>query len=344
MMQKMKNTSTDFGKLLGPISNIQLQAALDEFGLGELESATAIPFGLFGQNIFIKNTLGKEYVLRTHSHYDWQLPTEHFFGKLIHEKTHVPSPWPYLFTESDKIFGFKFGFAMLPRLPGQNTADPQVYNNLDSTKKSQLAEALARSLHELQKLTWPYSGKYNPSRSEVEEFKDGYINRTISRAKDNLETSESYAPMKSEDKQWAEQLLGQFKGLDEGAFQPVIVHEDYNKNNVTVAFTGSECHVTGLFDLMTAHFGDGLADLPRQFSMFVEDDPALAKLYLQSYFTDIDLDGSTKNRLLLYLIDDRLLVWQYYHRPEHIDQWEQEPNFRKWLETYISVMNDSVRT
>ena len=120
-------------------------------------------------------------------------------------------------------------------------------------------------------------------------------------------------------------------------------NKESNRISMVVEFKNSACHITGLFDLMTAHFGDGLADLPRQFCMFIEDDPMLAKLYLQSYFTDATVDASTRDRLLLYLIDERLLVWEYFHRPDHIDEWEHEPNFRTWLEAYINVMLEATK-
>lgn len=40
----MRKKTTNYGKLLGEISDRQLQAALDTFKLGELKSASAMPF------------------------------------------------------------------------------------------------------------------------------------------------------------------------------------------------------------------------------------------------------------------------------------------------------------
>lgn len=68
---------------LGTLTSDQLQRALDRFGLGRLLSAAPVPFGLFGQNVFVTSSAG-DYVLRGCPHYDWQFPSEQFFARLLH--------------------------------------------------------------------------------------------------------------------------------------------------------------------------------------------------------------------------------------------------------------------
>src|SRR5579872_2347774 len=82
---------TQYSKRLGAISPEQFQAALNHFGLGQFLSAEAIPFGLFGQNVFVTSSTG-EYVFRGAAHYDWQFPKEQFVANLLHERTNVPVP------------------------------------------------------------------------------------------------------------------------------------------------------------------------------------------------------------------------------------------------------------
>lgn len=49
----------EYSKHLGLISRDQFQAALNRFGLGKFLHAEPIPFGLFGQNVFLTSTEGE---------------------------------------------------------------------------------------------------------------------------------------------------------------------------------------------------------------------------------------------------------------------------------------------
>ena len=68
----------EYSKRLGEISPEQFQAAFERVDLGDFMRAEPVPFGLFGQNVFVTSTQG-EFVLRGVPHYDWQFPTERFF-------------------------------------------------------------------------------------------------------------------------------------------------------------------------------------------------------------------------------------------------------------------------
>lgn len=46
-----------YSQRLGVISDQQFQAALDRFHLGHFIKAEAIPFGSFGQNVFVTSTM-----------------------------------------------------------------------------------------------------------------------------------------------------------------------------------------------------------------------------------------------------------------------------------------------
>ena len=65
----------NYSRRLGEISPHQFQKALDHFDLGMFVQAEPIPFGLFGQNVFVSSTKG-EFVLRGNPHFSWQFPTE----------------------------------------------------------------------------------------------------------------------------------------------------------------------------------------------------------------------------------------------------------------------------
>jgi hypothetical protein len=103
--------SPEYSKRLGEISDVQLQAAPDRFGLGKLVAAEPVKSGLFGQHIFVSSTVG-EFVLRGVPHHQWQLPTEQFFARMVAEQTRVPAPWLFLIDPDTNIFGWSFAITV----------------------------------------------------------------------------------------------------------------------------------------------------------------------------------------------------------------------------------------
>src|SRR5258708_20502752 len=112
--------SREYSKRIGAISDGQLQAALDRFGLVKLVAAEPVKSGLFGQNIFVTST-GGEFVLRGAPHHQWQLPTEQFFARMVAERTRVPAPRPFLIDPATAIFGWSF--AIMPKMRGLQLSD-----------------------------------------------------------------------------------------------------------------------------------------------------------------------------------------------------------------------------
>ncbi len=156
-----------YSQRLGIISDAQFQAALDRFQLGHFIQVEAIPFGNFGQNVFVSSTTG-EYVLRGQPHFEWQFPTEQFFVQQLHERTSVPVPWPYLIDDTSDIFGWSF--VLMPRMPGLQLADSEIKKQLSTVEKRGIAYALGENLAQMQKLTWPIAGRYNAATRSVEPF------------------------------------------------------------------------------------------------------------------------------------------------------------------------------
>src|SRR5919112_6694730 len=110
----------EYSLRLGAIDDDQFRLALQRLGLGEFVCAEPVGGGLFGQNVFVASTTG-EYVLRGAPHYDWQLPSERFFARLLHERTRAPVPWPYVIDPAADIFGWTY--AVMPRMPGLQLTD-----------------------------------------------------------------------------------------------------------------------------------------------------------------------------------------------------------------------------
>ncbi len=132
-----------YSERLGRISDEQFQATLHRFDLGTFLYAEVIPFGSFGQNVFITSTKG-DFVLRGDPHFPWQFPTEQFYVQQLHEHTQVPVPWPYLIDYQHDIFGWSY--VIMPRMDGLSLEDPQVRSQLGKEELYAIARAIGENL------------------------------------------------------------------------------------------------------------------------------------------------------------------------------------------------------
>lgn len=347
-----------YSQRLGMITDEQFQAVLDCFKLGRFLQAEPISFGLFGQNVFITSSKG-EYVLRGQPHWQWQFPTEQFFAQLIHERTQVPVPWPYHIQPSTEIFGWSF--VLMPRMPGLQLADPQIKAQLGFTDRCGIARALGENLARMQDVKWPISGRYNAATQSVEPFdlaqelaspfpveSDAqlaampptpitYSERVKTVIRHLLARSHmrNAATTTREDIRWVEDLIADAQDALDDTFEPCLLMEDYKEDNVVVTQEHGEWRVSGVFDLMTAHFGDGEADLSRPIAWYLERDPHLAQEFLDAYRGLKPFRPGFVKRFPVYMLLDRAILWSYcQHNGLH--WWDASWTFRDWASQYTS--------
>lgn len=328
-------TGLTYGQRLGWIEDRQLQAALDRFDLGQLCSAAPIPFGLFGQNLFISSTRG-EFVLRGTPHYDWQLPAEQFFARLLHERTAAPVPWPYLVDPATDIFGWSY--ALMPRMRGLQLADPAVQRQLSSADRQGIARAMGANLAQMQRLTWQHAGRYNLASATIEPLGMSYGAWVVGRIRELLASAQVHsARTTAADVAWVEQVLERAQPALAEPLEPCFVMEDYKEGNTVVERAGDGWRVSGVFDLMTAHMGDGEADLSRPTAIYLDADPALAASFLAAYKEQTTLRPGFAARFPVYMLYDRIIIWEYLERAE--PGWQQEPQtLREWAGPYIGAL------
>src|ERR1700732_3657251 len=137
-------------KRLGPLHAEPSDASLARFGLVKFIRAELIPFGLFGQNVFVTSSAG-EFVLRGSPHFGWQFETERFFVDLLHEQTAVPVPSPYLIDTSPEIFGWSY--VLMPCMPGIQVDDPKARALLSPADRRQMAHAMGETLAAMRQVT-----------------------------------------------------------------------------------------------------------------------------------------------------------------------------------------------
>ncbi len=345
-----------YSQRLGTLSDAQFQVALDRFQLGHFISAEPIPFGSFGQNVFVSSTTG-EYVLRGQPHFQWQFPTEQFFTRQLHERTSVPVPWPYLIEPTPDIFGWSF--VLMPRMSGLQLADPESKKQLGLEDKRGIAQALGENLAQMQEVTWPIAGRYNsatdtigpfertyefaipsvvgsantePSIISYSELVKGHLRHRLTRAQEW-----NAAATTLEDISWVEKLIAEARDALEETFEPCLIMEDYKEGNLVVTQQDKRWQVSGVFDLMGAIFGDSEADLSRPIAEYLNEDPQLAGEFFAAYRKHKALRPSFAKRFPIYMLLDRAILWEFFQRHGWC-WWPEQWTFRDWASQYLSPL------
>ncbi|GHO89100.1 phosphotransferase family protein [Dictyobacter formicarum] len=341
-----------YGQRLGRLEDQQFQAALDRFGLGALLRTAPITSGNFGQNVFVTTNQG-EFVLRGCPHFDWQFPTEQFFARLLHEKSQVPAPWPYLVDEEVDIFGWSY--VLMPRMAGLQITDPLVYDPLPEQDKQQIAQAMGTTLAQLHRVTWPICGRYDlrtqtiqplqlhqemawpfpasaPSHKPVQL---PFSQLVIAVVRHHLQLQYSKQLISSQDATWGAHIIEQATWAADDTFQPALVFADYSKHNLVVERRSEQWHVSGIFDLMSLFFGNSEMDLSRPVATLLEEGKPRAQAFLQAYLQAHQARPGFAARFAMYMLMDRLVIWAFA-KESHKRWWDESLTFQQWAEPFVS--------
>lgn len=347
-----------YSQRLGMIADEQFQAALDRFNLGKFSKAEPVSFGNFGQNVFVSSVEG-EFVLRGSPHFWWQFPTEQFFTRLLHERTEIAVPWPYLIDPGTDIFGWSF--VLMPCMPGLQLNDPRVKEHLSADDRLSIAHAIGENLAKMQQVTWPISGRYNPVTDAVEPFDlatelawpfpvlsnkqlaampptvISYSKRVTACLRHHLASSQAHntAATTREDLLWVELIIADAQDALDDAFEPCLLMEDYKEGNLVVMQHNGKWQVSGVFDLMGAHFGDGEADLARPIGEYLNEDAQLARTFLDAYRAIKPLRPGFINRFPVFMLLDRAILWEFFQR-HNLRWWPASWTFRDWAGKYMT--------
>lgn len=325
-------TGRTYSARLGELTSRQIQAALSRFDLGEFVEATPVTQGLFGQNVFIASTTG-QYVLRGTPHYPWQFPKERFGATLLHERTQVPVAYPYLLDPSNDIFGWSY--LLVPRMSGISPTD----SRLTKTDQVDVARAMGQNLVQMHTLTWAVSGDYDLASNTIRPFGGGFAQWFISDLRHWLTKAQTHGAITTGDVAWTERVIGDAQSALLMDFQPCFVMNDHNPNNVVVDRAHGEWRVTGLFDLMEYYFGDNEADLVRLMAVHMDAEQPhgaqLAHAFGAAYLESRPPRPGFAERYRLYMLRDRLIVWEYGTRPG-MNWFPEGQSFCDYAERYMA--------
>jgi aminoglycoside phosphotransferase (APT) family kinase protein len=327
-----------YSNRLGAIDDDQFAAALRRAGLGAFVSAAPVENGLFGQNVFLTATTG-EYVFRGAPHWHdgrpddaWQFPKERLYADLLHARTDAPVAWPQRLDEARDIFPWPYLIA--PRLPGLCLADPAARAGLGANDLLAVAEAMGETLARLQAATLEAAGDFDPAAQALAPFPRGYGGHLTDEIARHADAAGRFD---AEDLAWLDGLLA---ADTESPGPACFVHNDYHWGNLLAERTPDGWRISGVRDLMTATFGDPAADFARPCcGWFDSGAAACAPAFLAAYRRAGGTAAPTPGRLGLLTAYERLLIWEYFTRP---DAPEPEPlrgrTFRDWAGRYVRRM------
>ncbi len=330
------STTRVYSARLGPITDAQLQAALDRWGLGRLLGAEPVRWGNFGQVLFLSSTAG-DFALRGAPHWPWQFREEKLLVDLLHERTQAPVPWPYLVDDDPTIFGWPY--VLMPRLPGLAVEDPEVAAILSPDDRRNISWALGDTLAEMQELTWLLPGAYDPQIREVAPLGEDFGGWVAGRIRRSLEAARRHTPhyTTAADAAWVEDVLHGVGTALREPFVPRFTMQDYKYQNAGVERVQGGWRISGVFDI-GGWFGDGEAALSRQVAMYLETDPTgdLARAFIGAYLSRRSARPGFGERFAAYMLDERLGIWEWAQR-EHMVWWDPRLSLREWVEPFATA-------
>ncbi len=341
-----------YSKRLGAISDQQFEAVAARLKLGRFLKAAPTTTGLFGQNVFVTTTAG-EFVLRGAPHWvkgmhetvwhqedRWQFTKETFFADQLHARTNAPVPWPMLHDESSDILGWPY--LVMPRMPGECFGDRSILRALAPEDRRKVAVAMGTMLTEMQKLAWTFAGDFSIASIEMEPYALGGTQQVIDETRTLIKMAAQHGTITDDDHAWIEEAAARALAVA-GSRPNTFVHGDYKLNNLTVIQGGDGWRVSGLFDLHEARFGDGALDVVRQSCSYLDTEPELAALFIDSYLDRVPADSRIEELLPLYVINDRAKFWEFLTRPDRLAEWREGKTFRGWGEGYVEGLVRLVR-
>ncbi|MEC0233349.1 aminoglycoside phosphotransferase family protein [Paenibacillus kribbensis] len=319
---------------LGEVTDNQLQRVLDRFDLGRLLSSEKTAEGVMGQTLYISSTAG-QFVLKGNPLFSGQWVEERYMVEQLHRRTSIPVPAPYLVDDAEDIFGWSY--AVMPRLYGEHihTLKPQA--KLTSLDKQQIAEKLAVALLELHSWKVKTSGELDTTTLAIRPFKISYRNWLYERIRYWLEDAQKYSDITAQDMEWVEDMLEGSRQAFDQQEAATFVMGDFKPQNVLVQDGENGWRISGLFDFTTAYFGDGVADLPKITTMYLENgEKELAQHFLAVYFEGMNAKEGFMERFRVHMLHQQILNWGCAKAMKQVT-WDDKLSFAEWAQTFTDV-------
>ena len=141
--------------------------------------------------------------------------------------------------------------------------------------------------------------------------------------------------LEEKDAAYIDGLLADHRHALSVPFQPCVVHHDFKEGNIHVNRGAGGWELSGIFDWMTAALGDAEQDLSRMASSLGIAGSNAVRAFLDAYQGRRPLREGARDRFRLYMLLDRLWIWEYARRNQ---VWfPKEARFRRFARTSIDL-------
>lgn len=197
----------------------------------------------------------------------------------------------------------------MPRMPGVQFADPASGSAMTPRERLGVARAMGACLADLHALEWPVAGRFDLATGAIKPDAIGHREAILGAIQNFAARPGS---LTAEDHAWVSELIAANDAALASPFVPGVVVHDYKEGNVTVIGAGDAWRVSGVFDLMECFMGNREQDLARQTAEYVSENVALARAFVQTYLRRRPAAPGLLERLRLYTLYDRMLIWDYF--------------------------------
>jgi hygromycin-B 7''-O-kinase len=290
---------------------------------------------LWDKTMFVSSTDG-DFVLKGNPLFPGQFLEEQFFIENIHKRTGAIVPIPYIIDDSDDIFGWSY--SLMPRLQGEHLNSPKIEKTLSKEEKIKIAELVANTLLEFHSWKVNQFGELETNNLTLKPFKVTYTEWIYNRIKFWIDDAKKYSDISSKDYIWVETLLESSKGSFDDIISPTFVMGDFKPGNFLLDSDANGWKISGVFDFTNAYFGDGLSDLIKMITLYLNNDEQdVARHLLSVYTKGTEQRENLKQRIRVHMLQQRILDWGCAKATGMVT-WDDKLSFSNWVEYYTETV------
>jgi aminoglycoside phosphotransferase (APT) family kinase protein len=320
-----------------------MQRVFDQHQLGRVISMQPAAGGSFRQVLEIASSSGY-WIFKGAPLKPEQFYAEHFYTSLLHEKTGLPVPWPYIHDTSCSVFDWDF--ALMPRLGGVELGDPAVWAGLAPDEQLELAVDMGKALASVAAVTAAEASTYDFPARDVRPFAQGFASGLGTELQELIHRIREMSPesIPERDVAWIEDGIVDLLRHTTADTDPRLTMQDFKDQNMVGRKSENGWRISGLFDLGGLHFGDPAMGFCRQIAQFhtYEHGDVLARRFVQSAI-DHGMDAShLAQRVKGFAIHERLCIWEWAKREGRDEILGAASTFREWAEPVVRLAMNSV--
>jgi hygromycin-B 7''-O-kinase len=134
-----------------------------------------------------------------------------------------------------------------------------------------------------------------------------------------------------------ETLLESSKDSFDALHSPTFVMGDFKPGNYLLDFDSKDWSISGVFDFTNAYFGDGLSDLIKMITYYIDNgEQDVARHMLSVYCERSGPIEGLKHRIRVHMLQQRVLDWGCAKAMGKVT-WDDKLRFSNWVEYYTET-------